>query len=149
MVWSKTRPGWTFPSRMSGISSSVGACGCGAAGEGDVAHDRVETHGYLRVLGDAQPADDAAVADYRERGGQRLFGANTLDDGMGAVTSGQFADLVHAFVAPLGNDVGGAEVAAQVGAVGVAAHQDDPIGAESLGGQDRAESHCAVSYDGH
>ena len=68
---------------------------------------------------------------------------------MRTVAAGQFADLRHRLVAAFGHDVGGAEVAAQVGAVGVAAVEDDLLGAEPLGGQHRAQSDRAVADDGH
>ena len=59
---------------------------------------------------------------------------------MGAVPAGQLADLLDALLAALGNDVGGAELAAEVGAVGVASHEDDPLGAQPPGGQYRRQS---------
>ncbi len=68
-------------------------------------------------------------------------------DGVGAVTPGQRADLLDAFVAALGDDVGGAELPTKIGAVTMAAHQDDLLGAQSFGGQHRAESDCAVADD--
>ena len=62
-------------------------------------------------------------------------GADALEDGVGAVAAGQLPHALDALLAALGDDVGGAELAAQVGAVRVPAHQDDPLGAEPLGGQ--------------
>ena len=67
---------------------------------------------------------------------------------MGAVAAGELADRVDALVAALGDDVGGAELAAEVGAVRVAAHQDDPLGAEPLGGQHGAQADGAVADHG-
>ena len=58
---------------------------------------------------------------------QRLLGADTFDRGMGRVTSGQLPNLLDAFVAAFGDHVGGSELLAEVGAVGVAAHQDDLV----------------------
>ena len=54
-----------------------------------------------------------------------------------------------ALVAALGDHVGGAEFAAEVGAVRVPAHQDDPFGAEPLRGQDGGQPDRAVADDGH
>ena len=62
--------------------------------------------------------------------------ADGLHDDVGAVAAGQFADLVDALLAALGDDIGGAELAAEAGAVRVASHEDDLLGAEPPGGQD-------------
>ena len=55
--------------------------------------------------------------------------------------------LRHALVAALLDDVGGAELAGQLLAVGVAAHRDDPLGAELLGGEDAEQADRAVADD--
>ena len=68
---------------------------------------------------------------------------------MRAVAAGQFQHAFDALLAALGDDVGGAELAAQVGALLVPAHQDDLLGAEPLGRQHAAQSDGAVSDDGH
>ena len=67
---------------------------------------------------------------------------------MRAVAAGQFQDAFDALVAALGDDVGGAELAAQVGAVGVPAHQDDLLGAEPLRREHAAQSDGTVTDDG-
>jgi hypothetical protein len=54
-----------------------------------------------------------------------------------AVTCSQLADLLHPVLAALSHDVGGAELPTKIGANGVAAHQDDLLGSEALGRQDR------------
>jgi hypothetical protein len=70
--------------------------------------------GAVLVLGDAEAADDAAVDDGPERGFQGLAGADALDHLVGAVATAQLTDLGDAVLAPLGDDVGGAKVAAPV-----------------------------------
>ena len=42
---------------------------------------------------------------------------DALEHGVGAVAAGELADLRDALLAALGDDVGGAELAAEVGAV--------------------------------
>ncbi len=64
---------------------------------------------------------------------------------VGSVAAGQLMYLLDAFLAALGDDVGGAELATQIGAIGVAAHQDDLLGTEPLGGQHRTQTYRAVS----
>ena len=53
-----------------------------------------------------------------------------------------------ALVAALVDDVGGAELAGELLPVGVAAHGDDPLGAELLGGEDAEQADRAVADDG-
>jgi hypothetical protein len=74
--------------------------------------------------------------------------ADGLEHDVGAVPAGQLTDPLDALVATFGDDVGGAELPAQVGPVGVAAHQHDLFGAEHLGGQHREQSHRAVTDHG-
>ena len=74
--------------------------------------------------------------------------ADGLEHGVGAVAAGELADLRDALLAALGDDVGGAELAAEVGAVLVPAHQDDPLGAEPLGGQHGEQPDRAVADHG-
>ena len=116
----------------------VGADAAGAAGEGDVAAEQgAEADRRLLVLRHADAADDAAGADDAER---LLVGrpvADALEHGVGAVAAGQLADLLDALLAALGDDVGGAELEAQVGAGLVPAHEDDLLGAQPLGGEHR------------
>ena len=54
-----------------------------------------------------------------------------------------------ALVAALGDDVGGAELEGQLLAGFVAAHRDDALGAELLGGEHAEEADGAVADDGH
>ena len=53
-----------------------------------------------------------------------------------------------ALVAALGDDVGGAELQGELLARLVAAHRDDPLGAQLLGGQDAEQADRAVADDG-
>ena len=123
-----------------------GALRAGPAGEGDVAaEEAAEADRRLLVLRHADPADDAAGADDAER---LLVGghvADALEHGVGAVAAGELADLRDALLAALGDDVGGAELPAQVGAVLVPAHQDDLLGAQPLGREHREQADRAVA----
>ena len=97
----------------------VGAGGCGSAGEGDVGCEQAaEPDGGLFVLWDADAADDAAGAD--DADGLLVGGhvADGFEHDVGAVAAGELADLGDSFVASFGDDVGGAELAAEVGAGG-------------------------------
>jgi hypothetical protein len=62
---------------------------------------------------------------------------------------GQLPDPRDTLVTALEDDVGGAELAAEVGAAPVAAHQDDAVRAESLGRENGAQADCAVADHGH
>ena len=115
----------------------------------DVAAEQAaEADRRLLVLRDADAADDAAGAD--DADGLLVGGhvADGLEDDVGAVAAGELADLGDAFLAALGDDVGGAELAAEVGAGLVAAHQDDLLGAEPLGRQHGQQADGAVADDG-
>ena len=98
------------------------------------------------VLRDADPGDDPAGADDADGllvGGQVADG---LEDLAGAAL-GEFQDGVDAVLAAFGDHVGGPELAAEVGAGLVPAHQDDPLGAELLGRQHGQQPHRAVADD--
>src|SRR4051794_7062086 len=93
----------------------VGALRAGAAGEGDVAAEQVEAGRRLVVLRDADPADHAACAHDAECllvGGQV---PDALQDRGAAVPTGELADRGDALLAAGGDDVRGAELAAEVG----------------------------------
>jgi hypothetical protein len=49
---------------------------------------------------------------------------------VGPLAAGELAHTFDAFLPAFGDDIGGPEVAAEVGAVLVAAHGDDLLGAE-------------------
>jgi hypothetical protein len=59
---------------------------------------------------------DGAVTHDADRHLDRLPGPDALQHGVGAVAAGQLADPFDALGTALGHDVGGAELAAQVGA---------------------------------
>ena len=61
---------------------------------------------------------------------------------------GEVLDAGDAVVAALFDDVGGAELAGQLLAGLVAAHDDDPLGAELAGGEHAEEADGAVTDDG-
>ncbi len=76
-------------------------------------------------------------------------GADAVEHGVGALAAGELAHTFGAFLATFGDDLGGTEVAAEVGAVLVAAHEDDLLGAEQLGGDDRGQADRAVADHCH
>src|SRR4051812_46422176 len=144
------------PARLNAAVEDVGqqvldvrAGGGDAAGHGDVAPDGVEAQRHLAVLGGADPADRAAVAHDAEGYVDGLLGADAFQHGVGAVAAGQLPDLGDAFLAAFGDDVGGAELAAEFGAVGVPAGEDDAFGAESFGGEHGGQADRAVADHGH
>ena len=67
---------------------------------------------------------------------------------MGAAAAGQLEDALDAGLAALGDDVGGAELAPELRAGGVATEQDDPVRAEALGCDHAAQPDGAVADDG-
>ena len=71
--------------------------------------------------------------------------ADALEHRVGAVAPGELAHLRDALLAALGDDVGGAELQAQVGAGLVPAHQDDLLGAQPLGREHRQQADRAVA----
>jgi hypothetical protein len=64
-----------------------------------------------------------------------------------AVAAGHLPDLGDAFVSASGHDVGCAEFEGQFLPGLVAAHRDDPLGAELTGGQDGEQADRAVTDD--
>ena len=99
---------------------------------------------------------DADAPDARRRARDRrptvsrgLLGADALQHGVDAVAAGELEDALDRLLAALGDDVGGAELARERDAVRVAAHDDDLLGAEALGGDHAAQPDGAVADDGH
>ena len=70
-----------------------------------------------------------------------------LEHRVRAEAAGQLADPFDRLVAALADDVGGAELSSEGGAVGVVAEQDDLFGAESLRCDHAAEADGAVADD--
>ena len=148
---SKTLPGSTRAVEDVGQQFlDVGAGRSDAAGEGDVAEEHrrspAGTSGYCGAptrltVPPARTTPNAVSIAGRE--------ADALQHGVGAVAAGQLAHLRDALLAALGDDVGGAELAAEVGAGLVPAHQDDLLGAEPLGRQHRAQPDRAVTDHRH
>ena len=66
---------------------------------------------------------------------------------MRAEPAGELLDLRHALVAALGHDVGRAELAGELLAGLVAAHRDDALGAQLLGGEHAEQADRAVADD--
>ena len=111
------------------------------------AEQAAEADGRLLVLRDADAADDAAGADDADGLLVGRHVADRLEDD-GAAAVGEVADLLRSLGAALGDDVGGAELAAEVGARLVAAHQHDALGAELLGRQHGEQADRAVADHG-
>jgi hypothetical protein len=128
----------------------VGAYGRGTTGQGGVlAEQRPEADRRCLVLWDAHAADDSA---WSHDGVRLLVGghvADGLEDDVAALAAGELHDLRHALRSALGDHVGRAELAAEVGAGLVAAHEDDPLGAHVPGGQDRGQADGSVTDHGH
>ncbi len=66
---------------------------------------------------------------------------------MDAEAAGELADALYGLLAPLADDVGGAELPGERDPVFVEAH-DDLLGPEALGGDHPAKAHGAVPDDG-
>jgi hypothetical protein len=62
---------------------------------------------------------------------------------------GELPDALDCLVASLAHDVGCAELLREGNPVGMAAHDDDLVGAEAAGGDDAAQADGAVADDGH
>jgi len=71
--------------------------------------------------------------------------------GVGADAAGHVLNARHTVIATLSDDVGGAEVAGQLLPWLVAAHGDDPLGAQPGGGQHTEQADCTIAdnCDGH
>src|SRR4051794_24206158 len=77
----------------------------------------------------------------------RFLGPYRLDDRMRAESVGELLDPGRSGVASFGDDVGCAEVERELLSRLVAAHRDDALRAELLGGQDGEEADRAVTDD--
>ena len=98
---------------------------------------------------DADAPDAAAGPRDRHRRLRGVLGADALQHAVDARAAGELHDALHGLLAALGDDVGGAQLARERRAVLVAAHDDDLLGAEALGGDHAAEPDGAVADDGH
>jgi hypothetical protein len=96
---------------------------------------------------DTDAADGAAGAGDADGGLHRRAVADALQHRVDALAAGEFVDALDRVLAALGDDVGGAVLAGERDAVGVAAHDDDLLGAEALGGDHRARADGAVADD--
>ena len=98
-------------------------------------------------MGDADVADVTAGPGRADRLEHRLASADRLDGRVGAEPFGEVLDPGDAFVASLFDDVGGPVGEGQLLPGLVAAHEDDPLGAELAGGEDAVEPDGAVTDD--
>ena len=78
----------------------------------------------------------------------RLLEADALENRMGAEAARQLADALDRLLAPLADDVGGAELLRERDPVGVTAEDDDLLRAEALGRDHAAQPDGAVADDG-
>src|SRR5215212_3432752 len=79
----------------------------------------------------------------------RLLRADGLDDRVRAEPAGELLDPFRALLAALAHDLGRAELPGEPLAGLVAAHHDDPLRTELLGGEHREQSDGAVADDRH
>ncbi len=96
----------------------------------------------------ADAADGAARPRDPHRGLKSFLETNALEHRVRALSPGQLAHPLDRLSAALGDDVGGAELAGQVGALLVAAEDDDALGAEAPGGDHAADADGAVADHG-
>src|SRR5437762_152316 len=125
-----------------------GADGCGSASDRDVLEERRLRAGYQLVLGYADAADCAAGPPDLDCRLHRLVEADALEHCVDAVAVGQFLDALDRLGPSFADDVGRAELARERNPLLVAAQDDDPHGAESLGGDHAAELDAPVAGDG-
>ena len=98
-------------------------------------------------MGQTHAADDGTWTADTQRGVERLGGTDAFEHGIGT-GAGEFHDARDRRVITLGHDVGGAEFAGNGGTVLVAAHGDNPSGAQEFGGQHAAQADRAIAeYD--
>src|SRR5437879_12586704 len=79
--------------------------GAGPAAHGDVVVERRPRRGHRFVLGDTDAADCATWPCDAERGEQRLFEADALEDGVAAEAAGEFAHALDGLAASLAHAV--------------------------------------------
>ena len=82
------------------------------------------------AVGDADVADVPAGPGGADGLHHRLLGADGLDHRVRSQSGSEVLDSPDALVPALLDDVGGSELARQLLTIGVAAHGDDPFGAE-------------------
>src|SRR6266536_602280 len=102
----------------------------------------------LDTVGDADEADVPARAGGVDRLQHRLPGADRLDDRVRAETARELLDPLDALVAALLDDLSRAELTRQALPRLVAAHRDDPLGAELLRREHGEQSDRPVADDG-
>ena len=116
----------------------------------DVRQAPEQVHAVERdAVGDADEPDVPARAGGVEGLIHRLLRADGLDHGVGAEPVGELLDRRDALLAARFDDVGRAELASQSLARLVAAHGNDPLGAELLGRQHGEQADGAVTDHGH
>src|SRR3954471_17844356 len=124
----------------------IAAHGCGATEKTDVPEEQVCAIEY-DAMRDTDVADRSARSCGPDRLLHRLLSANALEDRISADTVRQLLDPLDTFVAALGDDVSGAELACKLLARLVTAHRDDPLRAHLLRREHAEESDRAVTHD--
>src|SRR4051794_27903252 len=107
----------------------VAAYGGGAAAQADVGEEQLLAVD-LHLVRDADEADVAAGPGGAQGLLHGLGGADALQYGVGADAAGEVPDAGDAFFTAFGDDVGGAEFEGELLPGCMAAHGDDPLGAE-------------------
>src|SRR5215212_1079385 len=79
----------------------------------------------------------------------RLLRTDGLDDRVRAEPAGELLDPCRALLSALGHDLGSAELPGEPLAGLVAAHRDDPLRAELLGGEHREQPDGTVAHHRH
>ncbi len=92
------------------------------------------------------PDDGARPGDGAGRG-DRLSGANALKRGVGSDPVGEVKHRLSRGISSLRDDVSGAERERELLALGMTAEGNDPFGAESSAGKDRAQADRAIADD--
>jgi hypothetical protein len=111
------------------------------------AGEAAEANGGVLVLRHADAGDDTAAADDSDRLLVGRYVTDRLEDDL-AASVGEVPDLGDAVLAALGDDIGGAELPAEIGPCSVPAHEHDSLGAELPGRQDGQEADRDVADDG-
>src|SRR5438876_3803896 len=123
----------------------VRAARCGSTADGDVVVKCRLRRRQRLVLGDADAADCASRTGDAESRPHRLLESDAFEDSVDAEAAGELAHALNRLVASLADDVRCAEPPRQCDSVGMAAQDDDLLGAEAAGGNHTAQADGAVS----
>src|SRR2546428_12225422 len=110
----------------------------GSAAHGDVVIECRPRRGHRLVLGNTNAAHYATRTGDAERRAHRLLESDALEDGVDAEAVGELAHALNRLVASLADDVCCAELSRECDPVGMAAQEDDLLGAAAPGGNHTA-----------